>query len=69
MSAYIRIEGLKLIYANNQDIRVDASYGGLILVKIILFINSYKIFFNNSNGHGRYFFKYNYYNFLIIHVK
>jgi len=63
VSAYIRIEGLKLIYANNQDIRVDASYGGLILVKIILFINSYKIFLNDSNGHGRFFLKYHYYNF------
>jgi hypothetical protein len=63
VSAYIRIEGLKLIYANNQDIRVDASYGGLILVKIIFLINSYKIFLNDSNGHGCYFFKCHYYNF------
>jgi hypothetical protein len=32
-------------------------------------INSYKIFLNDSNRHGYYFTKYNYYNLWIIHVQ
>jgi hypothetical protein len=32
-------------------------------------INSYKIFLNDSNGHGCYFFKYYYFNICIIHVQ
>jgi hypothetical protein len=40
------------------DMWVDASYGGLISAKITLPTSPYKIFLNDSNGHGCYFKKY-----------
>jgi hypothetical protein len=42
--------------------KVDASYGGSISVEITLPISPYKIFLNDSNGHGYYFLKYYYSN-------
>ncbi len=41
---------------------VNVSYSGLILAKITFPASSYKIFLNDSNGHGCYFFKYYYFN-------
>jgi hypothetical protein len=37
--------------------RVDASYDGSISTKITLSISPYKIFLNDSSGHGCYFFQ------------
>jgi hypothetical protein len=47
----------------SSDFRVDASYGGSILVEITLLTSPYKIFLNDSNEHSCYFFKCYYSNF------
>jgi hypothetical protein len=41
----------------SSDFRVDARYGGSILIEITLLTNPYKIFLNDSNEHGCYFLK------------
>ncbi len=43
--------------------KVNASYSGSISKKITFFINPYKIFKNDSNGHDCYFRKYYYFSF------
>jgi hypothetical protein len=49
--------------------RVDVIYGGSILAETTLFTSPYKIFLNDSNGHGCYFKKCYYFNIWIIHVQ
>ncbi len=52
-----------LIFKRYQlDIKVNAWYNGSIVVEITLPINPYKIFLNDSNGHGCCFLKYYYSN-------
>ncbi len=42
-----------LIFRKYQlDIKVNAWYCGSIVVEITFLINPYKIFLNDSNGHG-----------------
>jgi hypothetical protein len=50
-------------------LRVDANYGGSILVKITLPTSPHKIFLNDLNEHGCYFKKCYYYNLWIILVQ
>jgi hypothetical protein len=45
------------------EVKVDASYSGSISTKITFLTNPYKIFLNDSNGHGCYFKKCYYSNF------
>jgi hypothetical protein len=59
-----------LIFRRYQlNVKVNAWYSDSIATKITLLINPYKIFSNDSNGHGCYFFKYFYSNIWIIHVQ
>jgi hypothetical protein len=48
---------------------VNARLNVLVLAEIALIISPYKIFFNDSNGHGCYFKKWYYSNIWIIHVQ
>ncbi len=51
------------------EVKVNANYSGSISTKITFFTSPYKIFLNDSNGHGCYFKKCYYSNFWIIHVQ
>ncbi len=48
---------------------MNAQYNGSITTQNTLLINPYKIFLNDSSGHGYYFLKYKYSNIWIIHVQ
>ncbi len=50
-------------------IKVNSKSSVSILVEITFLITPYKIFLNDSNGHGWYIFLIYYYNLWIIHVQ
>jgi hypothetical protein len=57
-----RLISLIWFYGNHEDVTtfhncVDASHGGSISIEITLLTNPYKIFLNDSNEHGYYYFK------------